>query len=81
VGITDPAKHKQITWEKGPEMNEPRYFFGCCAFKDESIYVFGGMNQDILKQSLSHGESKCLNSIERFIIDEQRWVTIELKTY
>jgi hypothetical protein len=61
-------------------MNEPRYFFGCCAF-NESIYVFGGMNQSVLQQTLQHGESKCLNSIERFIIDEQKWVTIELKTY
>lgn len=48
VGIKDPSKHKKITWEKGPEMKEARYFFGCCAFKDDSIYVFGGMNQSIL---------------------------------
>jgi N-acetylneuraminic acid mutarotase len=70
VGIKDPSKHKEITWEKGPEMKEARYFFGCCAFKDDSIYVFGGMNQAILQQSLQVGESKCLNTIERFIIDE-----------
>ena len=62
-------------------MKEPRYFFGSCAIKDESIYVFGGMNETLLTPQLQHGQSKCLNSIERYIIDEQRWVTIELKTY
>jgi N-acetylneuraminic acid mutarotase len=48
VGLKDTSLHKEITWEMGAEMKEPRYFFGCCAFKDESIYVFGGMNQTIL---------------------------------
>jgi len=81
VGIKDPKDYKVIKWENGADMKESRYYFGCCQVRDEHIYVFGGMNEGLLKSTLGVGESKCLNSIERYSIETRLWETIELKTY
>ena len=68
-------------WESNADMNEPRYYFGCCTWNNEFIFVFGGMNDRFMKTDLPDGQSKCLNSIERFSVECNRWDNIELKTY
>jgi hypothetical protein len=35
-------------WEMKSEMKEARFYFGCCAFENKSIYVFGGMNENLV---------------------------------
>jgi hypothetical protein len=30
------------------EMNEPRYYFGCCTWNNEFAFVFGGMNDKFM---------------------------------
>lgn len=62
-------------------MNEPRYYFGCCTWNNEFIFVFGGMNDRFMSSQLNEGQSKCLNSIERYAVECNRWDLIELKTY
>ena len=62
------------------EMNEARYYFGCCAW-NEFIFVFGGMNDQFMNQSLTDNQSKCLNSIERYTVEYNRWDRIDLKTF
>jgi len=37
------------TWEVGAEMNEARYYFGCCTWSNEFIFVFGGMNDKFME--------------------------------
>jgi len=39
----------QPTWELGAEMEEPRYYFGCCTWNNEFIFVFGGMNDKFME--------------------------------
>lgn len=38
-------------WEMKSEMKEARFYFGCCAFENKSIYVFGGMNENLVLQA------------------------------
>jgi N-acetylneuraminic acid mutarotase len=68
-------------WEMNGDMNEPRYYFGCCTWNNEFIFVFGGMNDQFMQSQLSEGQNKCLNSIERYSVECNRWDQIELKTY
>jgi N-acetylneuraminic acid mutarotase len=68
-------------WEMKAEMKEARYYFGCCTLKNEHIYVFGGMNDSFMLNELAYGQSKCLNSIERYSIEKDEWDLIELSTY
>jgi N-acetylneuraminic acid mutarotase len=37
-------------WTPMAEMNEPRYYFGCCTWNNEFIFVFGGMNDKFMEQ-------------------------------
>jgi N-acetylneuraminic acid mutarotase len=37
-------------WEKTSEMNNPRYYFGCCTWNNTHIFVFGGMNEGFMQQ-------------------------------
>jgi hypothetical protein len=62
-------------------MKEPRYQFGCCTWNNMHIYVFGGMNDRFMESALSEGQSKCLNSIERYVLERNEWELIQLKTY
>lgn len=55
------------------EMNEARYYFGCCTWNNEFIFVFGGMNDRLMSDKLDDGTSKCLNSIERYVVECNRW--------
>lgn len=69
-------------WEQDiAEMKEPRYQFGCCTWNNMHIYVFGGMNDRFMESALSEGQSKCLNSIERYVVERNEWELIDLKTY
>lgn len=63
------------------DMKEARYYFGCCTLNNQHIFVFGGMNDSFMLKELSYGQSKCLNSIERYSIERNEWDTIELSTY
>lgn len=66
------------------EMHEPRYYFGCCTWKNDFnnyIFVFGGMNDRFMQSEIPEGLNKCLNTIERYVVEENRWDQIELKTY
>ena len=60
-------------------MKEARFYFGCCAFENKSIYVFGGMNENLVLQA-APGQSKWLNSIERYTIVRDEWDLIQLTT-
>lgn len=62
-------------------MNEARYYFGCTTWNNEHIFVFGGLNERIMMEQLTDGQSKCLNTIERYSLEAMRWDIIELKTY
>ena len=65
-------------------MNEARYYFGCTTWRNDLndfIFVFGGMNESFMLPQLKEGQSKCLNSIERYSVECNRWDLIELKTY
>ena len=62
-------------------MNEPRYNFGCCTWNNEFIFVFGGMNDKFMTQQASEHLSKCLNTIERYSVECNRWDRVDLKTY
>ena len=44
---------QQSKWEMNAEMNEPRYYFGCCTWNNEFIFVFGGMNDRFMQSSLN----------------------------
>ena len=79
--IGDDEKAPQPVWEMSVSMNEPRYYFGCCTWNNEFIFVFGGMNDQFMESTLSEMQSKCLNSIERYSVECSRWDIIELKTY
>lgn len=68
-------------WEVVSQMNEARYYFGCTTWGNEFIFVFGGMNDQFMLTELGEGQSKCLNSIERYSVECNRWDLIELKTY
>ena len=68
-------------WELNAPMLEPRYYFGCTTWNNEFIFVFGGMNDKFMEVELSESSSKCLNSIERYSVECNRWDPIELKTY
>jgi len=68
-------------WEQNAEMNHSRYNFGCCTWNNEFIFVFGGMNEQFMESTFTEGTSKCLNSIERYSVECNRWDNIELKTY
>jgi hypothetical protein len=65
----------------GAEMTEPRYYFGCCTYANEFIFVFGGMNDKFMELQMSENVSKCLNTIERYSVECNRWDQIDLKTY
>ena len=62
------------------EMNEPRYYFGCCVWNKDFVFVFGGMNDRFMTEELSEHHSKCLNTIERYSIEVNRWDQVNLKT-
>lgn len=62
-------------------MNEARYHFGACTWGDEHIYVFGGMNDKFMESRVADNYSKCLNTIEMYSIEANRWDPISLKTY
>lgn len=65
-------------------MNEARYQFGCTTWRSEGnqyIFVFGGMNELIMQEKLEDGQSKCLNTIERYVVECNRWDIIDLKTH
>ena len=62
-------------------MKEARYYFGCCTLNNQHIFVFGGMNDSFMLNHLAYGQSKCLNTIERFSIERNEWDIIELSTY
>lgn len=81
--VGEDGKAPQPTWEMSVPMNEPRYYFGCCTWNNEFIFVFGGMNDQFMdmETKLSETQSKCLNSIERYSIETSRWEIIDLKTY
>lgn len=68
-------------WQQMSEMNEARYYFGCCTWNNEFIFVFGGMNDKFMYQPQQDLQSKCLNSIERYSVECNRWDPIDLKTY
>lgn len=68
-------------WEESTSMHEARYYFGCTTVNNEFIFVFGGMNESFMQQTFPEGQSKCLNTIERFSVECNRWDKIELKTY
>lgn len=72
---------QQPVWDNNGEMNEPRYYFGCTTWNNEFIFVFGGMNDRFMQTALPDGQSKCLNSIERYSVECSRWDRVELKTY
>jgi len=72
---------KPQTWEIISHMHEARYYFGCTTWGNEHIFVFGGMNEQFMLPQLKEGQSKCLNSIERYSVECNRWDLIELKTY
>ena len=63
------------------ELNEKRYNFGCTAWGSDFIFVFGGMNERFMFKDLPDNVSKCLNSIERYSVEVNRWDLIDLKTY
>ena len=67
-------------WEANANMNEARYYFGCCTWNNEFIFVFGGMNDTFMHET-SEMSSKCLNTIERYSVECNRWDLIDLKTY
>jgi hypothetical protein len=68
-------------WTFMAEMNEARYNFGCTTWGSDFIFVFGGMNERFMYKDLPDNVSKCLNSIERYSVEVNRWDTIDLKTY
>lgn len=72
---------QQPEWVTKAEMNESRYYFGCCTWNNEFIFVFGGMNDKFMEQPMSEHFSKCLNTIERYSVECDRWDKVELKTY
>ena len=72
---------KPQNWETISHMHEARYYFGCTTWGNEHIFVFGGMNEQFMLPQLKEGQSKCLNSIERYSVECNRWDLIELKTY
>ena len=66
-------------WQQMADMNEHRYYFGYCIW-NYYVFVFGVMN-DKFMDKVEEGSSKCLNSIERYTIEYNRWDKIDLKTY
>ena len=68
-------------WVARADMHEARYYFGCCTWNNEFIFVFGGMNDKFMEQQASEHVSKCLNTIERYSVECDRWDKVELKTY
>lgn len=78
AGLDGALVPHEPKWETSAEMNEPRYYFGCCTWRNEFIFVFGGMNDRSMHQPLSEGNNKCLNSIERYAVECNRWDTINL---
>ena len=40
----NPENNPDPKWEMKDSMNESRYYFGCCTWNNEFIFVFGGMN-------------------------------------
>lgn len=63
------------------EMNEARYYFGYCSWNNEFIFVFGGMNDKFMDNTIAEGGNKCLNTIERYTVEYNRWDKVDLKTY
>lgn len=63
------------------DMNESRYYFGYCLWNNDYVFVFGGMNDKFMDTSLGEASNKCLNSIERYTVEFNRWDMIDLKTY
>lgn len=39
----------RIQWQQLAEMNEARYYFGCCTWNNEFVFVFGGMNDRFMQ--------------------------------
>ncbi len=68
-------------WVPMADMNESRYYFGCCTWNNEFIFVFGGMNDKFMEMPMSEHYSKCLNTIERYSVECNRWDRVDLKTY
>jgi Kelch motif len=68
-------------WDMRAEMKEARYYFGCCTLNNQHIFVFGGMNEGFMQEEIGYGQSKCLNSIERYSIEKNEWELIELTTF
>ena len=62
-------------------MHEARYYFGYCAWNHDFIFVFGGMNDQFMETQVKDNFSKCLNTIERYSVEVNRWDKIDLKTY
>ena len=69
------------SWKFMCEMNEARYYFGCCTWNGDYVFVFGGMNDKFMESVPGEGANKCLNSIERYTVEFDRWDKIDLKTY
>lgn len=74
-------EHTKKHWVEMAPLNEARYYFGCCTWGSDFIFVFGGMNDRFMSADLPENQSKCLNSIERYNVDCNRWDSIDLKTY
>ena len=48
---------------------------------DVFVFVFGGINDKFMDTSLKEASNKCLNSIERYTVEYNRWDMVDLKTY
>jgi hypothetical protein len=62
------------------DMNEARYNFGACTWSNDFIYVFGGMNDSFMEITVKENFSKCLNTIEKYVVSCNRWDRIQLTT-
>jgi len=43
-------EHTKKHWVERASMNEPRYYFGCCTWGSDFIFVFGGMNDRFMNE-------------------------------